>query len=127
MAKFVTDPEVEFEEELQAFDNDVDAATQCFYTWQTVHAAARKNRKVYDLLNRNAAFWVVALGSIQANSLIALENRGKPWTDGTFPIFPKRGKPGTMVSPPPHKLPMNCCPRALSRAARGNNEAGFSP
>jgi len=43
-----------------------------FYTWQTVHAAARKSRKVYDLLNRNAAFWVLALGSVQANSLIAL-------------------------------------------------------
>ncbi len=72
MAKLVTDPEAEFEEELQAFDNDVDVAIQCFYTWQTVHAAARKSRKVYDLLNRNAAFWVLGLGSIQANSLIAL-------------------------------------------------------
>jgi len=68
----VTDPEAEFEEALQAFDNDVDVAIQCFYTWQTVHAAARKSRKVYDLLNRNAAFWVLALGSIQANSLVAL-------------------------------------------------------
>jgi hypothetical protein len=68
----VTDPEAEFEEELEAFDNDVDVAIQCFYTWQTVHTAARKSRKVYDLLNRHAAFWVLALGSIQANSLIAL-------------------------------------------------------
>jgi AbiU2 len=68
----VTDPETEFEEELQAFDSDVDVAIQCFYTWQTVHAAARQSRKTYDLLNRNAGFWVMALGSIQANSLIAL-------------------------------------------------------
>jgi hypothetical protein len=43
-----------------------------FYTWQTVHVAARQSQKTYDLLNRNAGFWVLALGSIQANSLIAL-------------------------------------------------------
>jgi hypothetical protein len=67
----VTDPETEFEEELHAFDSDVDVAIQCFYTWQTVHAAARQSRKTYDLLNRNAGFWVLALGSIQPNSLIA--------------------------------------------------------
>lgn len=41
----VTDPETEFEEELHAFDSDVDVAIQCFYTWQTVHAAAPKSRK----------------------------------------------------------------------------------
>jgi hypothetical protein len=35
---------------------------------------------MYDLLNRNAGLWNVALGSIQANSLIALGrifDRGK--------------------------------------------------
>ena len=66
------DPEAEFQNELRVFDNDVDEVVQCFYIWRTVHAAARKSRRVYDLLNRNAGFWVVALGSIQANSLIAL-------------------------------------------------------
>jgi|SRR5450631_2563118 len=71
MANVVTAPEAEFEQELQAFDNDVDEVVQCFYIWRTVHAVARRSRKVYDLLNRNG-FWVVALGSIQANSLIAL-------------------------------------------------------
>jgi len=76
----ITDPGVEFENELRVFDNDVDEVVQCFYIWRTVHAAARKSRRVYDLLNRNAGFWVVALGSIQANSLIALGrifDRGK--------------------------------------------------
>jgi len=72
MANAVVDPEAEFEYELQVFDNDVDEVIQCFYIWRTVHAEARKNRRVYDLLNRNAGFWNVALGSIQANSLIAL-------------------------------------------------------
>ena len=72
MTNAVTDPAAEFEHELQVFDNDVDEVVQCFYIWRTVHAAARTSRKVYDLLNRNAGFWVVALGSIQANSLIAL-------------------------------------------------------
>lgn len=72
MPNVATDPEAEFEQELQAFDNDVDEAVQCFYIWRTVHAAARTSRKVFDMLNRNAGFWVVALGSIQANSLIAL-------------------------------------------------------
>src|SRR5258708_7121524 len=72
MANAVVGPEAEFEYELQVFDNDVDEVIQCFYIWRTVHAEARKNRRVYDLLNRNAGFWNVALGSIQANSLIAL-------------------------------------------------------
>jgi hypothetical protein len=68
----LTDPEKEFEEELQAFDNDVDESIQCFYTWRTVHAEARRSRKIFNLLNQHAGFWVVALGSIQANSIIAL-------------------------------------------------------
>jgi hypothetical protein len=66
------EPEAEFQNELRVFDNDVDEVIQCFNIWRTVHDAARKSRRVYDLLNRNAGFWVVALGSIQANSLIAL-------------------------------------------------------
>lgn len=68
----MNNPEAEFEQELQSFDNDVDEAVQCFYIWRTVHAAARRSRKIYDTLNRNSGFWNVALGSIQANSLIAL-------------------------------------------------------
>jgi hypothetical protein len=66
------DPEAEFQCELQAFENDIDEVVQCFYIWRTVHAEARKKKRVHDLLNRNAGFWNVALGSIQANSLIAL-------------------------------------------------------
>jgi hypothetical protein len=80
MTNAASDPEAEFQNELRVFDNDVDEVIQCFYIWRTVHAAARKSRRVYDLLNRNAGFWVVALGSIQANSLIALGrifDRGK--------------------------------------------------
>ena len=50
------DPEAEFQNELRVFDNDVDEVVQCFYIWRTVHAAARKSRRVYDLLNRNAGF-----------------------------------------------------------------------
>lgn len=72
MPSVVKNPEAEFEQELQVFDNDVDEVVQCLYIWQTVRSAARKSRKVYDLLNRNAGFWVVAMASIQANSLIAL-------------------------------------------------------
>jgi hypothetical protein len=65
------DPETEFERELQMFGKDADVATQCFYVWVTVHDAARKNLKLYHLLGRDA-FWNLAVGSIQANSLIAL-------------------------------------------------------
>ncbi len=68
----ISDPAVEFENELRIFDNDMDEIVQCFYIWRTVHAAARRSPKVYDMLNRNSGFWNVALGSIQANSLIAL-------------------------------------------------------
>src|SRR5690348_11674292 len=66
------DPEVEFQKELQAFEKDVDEVVQCFYIWRTVHARARKSKRVFDLLNRNAGFWNVALGCVQANSLIAM-------------------------------------------------------
>ena len=72
MTTAVSDPAVEFENELGTFDNDVDEVVQCFYIWRTVHADARRSRKVYEMLNRNSGFWNVALGSIQANSLIAL-------------------------------------------------------
>jgi hypothetical protein len=80
MTNAVSNPEAEFQNELRVFDNDVDEVIQCFYIWRTVHAAARKSRRIHDLLNRNAGFWVVVLGSIQANSLIALGrifDRGK--------------------------------------------------
>jgi len=80
MTNAVSNSEAEFQNELRVFDNDVDEVIQCFYIWRTVHAAARKSRRIHDLLNRNAGFWVVALGSIQANSLIALGrifDRGK--------------------------------------------------
>ena len=53
MTNAVSDPEAEFQNELRVFDNDVDEVIQCFYIWRTVHAAARKSRRVYDLLNRN--------------------------------------------------------------------------
>lgn len=85
MANMVPDPGAEFENELRVFNNDVDEVVQCFYIWRTVHATAGKSRKVYDLLNRNAGLWVVALGSIQANSLTALGrifDRGKDTHNG---------------------------------------------
>lgn len=66
-----TDPETEFERELHAFGKDADIALQCFYVWLTVHAAARKNLKLYYLLGRDR-FWTLAVGSIQSNCLIAL-------------------------------------------------------
>ena len=72
MPNVLADPEKEFEEELQVFDNDVDESVQCFYIWRTVHTEARASRKIFNSLNRHAGFWVVALGSIQANSVIAL-------------------------------------------------------
>jgi hypothetical protein len=94
MTNAVSNPEAEFQNELRVFDNDVDEAIQCFYIWRTVHAAARKSRRIHDLLNRDAGFWVVALGSIQANSLIALGrifDRGKiPTTSGGFSGSPQR-------------------------------------
>jgi hypothetical protein len=67
-----THPEAEFENELSLFDHNIDEAVQCFYIWRTFNSAARRSPKIYDLLNRNAHFWVVATDSIRANSLIAL-------------------------------------------------------
>lgn len=65
------DPEAEFERELATFGRDADIAIHCFYVWLTIHAEARKSRRLFHLLGRNS-FWMLASGSIQENSLMAL-------------------------------------------------------
>ena len=66
------DPETEFKEELQVFGNEVEEAMQCLYAEQTIHNVARENTKVYQALNRNAAFWKLAGRALQANAIIVL-------------------------------------------------------
>jgi hypothetical protein len=114
-----TDPETEFEQELRTFENDLDEVVQCLYIWQTVHSVARKSRRVYDLLNRNAGFWVLALGCIQANSLIAL---GPGWVSSVG--LPSMNRQFRM----PIDLPgsqVQCSPRRSGGLS--NRESLFSP
>ena len=66
------DAESEFRSELEIFDNEVEEAIQCFYAEQAIHNVGRKNRSVYEALNRNAAFWNLTSRAFQANALIVL-------------------------------------------------------
>jgi hypothetical protein len=66
------DPEKEFEAMLAIFGNEVNEAMQCFYVWDATHRIARRERRVYDSINRFASFWNVVLRSLQANTLIVL-------------------------------------------------------
>lgn len=68
----MVDPAAEFERELEVFGGEVEEAIQCFHVWLTVHAVARKSKKVYSLLDRHAAFWNTTLRALQANALIVL-------------------------------------------------------
>jgi hypothetical protein len=66
------DLENEFQGELEVFANEVEEAMQSFYAEQAIHNVARDSRRVYDALNRNAAFWKITSRALQANALIVL-------------------------------------------------------
>jgi len=68
----MTNPETQFERELEVFRKEVEEAVQSFYAWHTVHSVARNDKQVYSILNRYAAFWNLTLRALQTNSLIAL-------------------------------------------------------
>lgn len=61
-----------FEQELEVFRGEAEAAAQFFYAYLTVHAVAAENKAVYQLLNRSALFWNTALGALQTSTFITL-------------------------------------------------------
>jgi len=65
-------PEKEFERELGVFENEVNEAVQSFYAEQTIHNVARRDRKLFDAINRHAPFWNLTVRALQSNALIVL-------------------------------------------------------
>ena len=64
--------EQQFENELEVFRTEAEAATQFLYGYFAVHAVAADKPKVYRLLNTAPLFWNTALGALQAASFVAL-------------------------------------------------------
>lgn len=65
-------PSVAFENELEVFRKEVSTATQFFYAFLTVHAAAGDRKSVFRLLNTAPLFWNTNLGALQTTTFIAL-------------------------------------------------------
>ena len=68
----ITSPEVRFEQELEVFRTEAEAAAQFFYAYLTVHAVAGDHKAVYRLLNTAPLFWNTSLGALQTAAFIAL-------------------------------------------------------
>lgn len=66
------DPQGEFVRQLEVFRTECEAAAQYFYGYLAIHELARRNRRVFDLLNRNALFWNTVLSGLQTSALITL-------------------------------------------------------
>jgi hypothetical protein len=60
----MTDPALEFEQELEVLRTEAEGAAQFFYSYLAIHAAAGDHRKVYRLLNGSALLWTTILGGL---------------------------------------------------------------
>ncbi len=63
---------VEFESQLELFRTDGQSAIQFFYTWDTIHAVAAKDKAVVRFLDEAPLFWNAALGALQTSTFVAL-------------------------------------------------------
>ncbi len=68
----MTSPEARFERELEIFRTEVEAATQFFYVYLTVHAVAADDEPVCRLLKAAPLFWNTNLAALQTAAFIAL-------------------------------------------------------
>lgn len=67
-----TNAEAQFADELEVFRKDAEQAIQFFYANLAVNAAAARDKRILQLLNRAPLFWNTALGALQTSSFIAL-------------------------------------------------------
>jgi hypothetical protein len=68
----MSNPEAEFEEELELFRKEVQGATQFFYGFLAVNTAAASRKAVLDLMNEAPTFWNTATAGLQLAAFIAL-------------------------------------------------------
>src|SRR5262245_54276954 len=64
--------EEQFERELEIFRTEAQQATQFFYAFLEIHAAAGARKPVYRLLNTAPLFWNTVLGGLQTGAFVAL-------------------------------------------------------
>lgn len=64
--------ENQFWRDFEHIRGEVDKATQCFYTYLTIHATAGENKEVYRALNRHPSFWNIQLYSLQSTFFITM-------------------------------------------------------
>lgn len=68
----MSNPERDFESELEVFRKEAESAVQFFYAWRTINEVASKNRRVVGTLNKAPLFWNTTLGALQTAAFIAL-------------------------------------------------------
>jgi hypothetical protein len=64
--------ERQFENELETFRRDAEAAAQFFYAYLAIHEVAKRHRSVLAFLNKNALWWNTVAGSLQMSALISV-------------------------------------------------------
>jgi hypothetical protein len=61
-----------FEQELEVFRTEIEAAVRFFYAYLAVHNVAARSEPVFSLLNEAALFWNTSLAGLQTAAFIAL-------------------------------------------------------
>src|SRR5579872_6787368 len=61
-----------FARELELFRVDAEKGAQFFYSYLAVHELAKRQRRVFRLLDQDALFWNTLLGGAQTGAIMAL-------------------------------------------------------
>jgi hypothetical protein len=64
--------EDEFSQELEIFREEAEAGAQFFYSYLAVHELAKRDRRLFRLLDANALFWNTSLAGLQTGAIMAL-------------------------------------------------------
>ena len=62
----------QFEDQLELLRTEAEGAVQFFYAWDATHAAAARDKNIFNLLNEAPLFWNTMLGALQATTLVTL-------------------------------------------------------
>src|ERR1700693_4847968 len=62
----------EFSRELEGFRGEAESGAQFFYSYLAVHELAKRQRRVFRLLDDDALFWNTLLGGAQTPPIMTL-------------------------------------------------------
>jgi hypothetical protein len=68
----MTSAEAALTRELEIFRQEAEAGAQFFYSYLAVHELAKRQRRVFRMLDENALFWNTTLGGLQTGATMAL-------------------------------------------------------